>query len=378
MRLNILPLVLRWSVWTGIGLKVNRALCEIVGYTEAELLKLTFQEITHPEDLEGGFDQGARSRGRAHHELSDGKALLSQVRRDSLVLLNVSVVHSANNRPLYFVSQIQDIGQRKETEKRLHEQAELLNRTSDAIIVRDLNNIVRFWSKGAERIYGWTAAEAIGRDMTEAMIKNSARYREASEKLEANSEWTGEIIQTRKDGGEIVVQCRWTLLRDEAGQPQAVLSINSDITEQKKMEAQFLRAQRMESVGTLASGIAHDLNNILGPILLSMPFLRAAVTAPATSKSLIAWKPPPSAARILSVRCLPLPVAPKATVSRFNFATSFPKSKKLSAKFSPKPSPFRLLEHLIFGGSQATPRKSSKSCSICASTPETRCRAADS
>ena len=71
---------------------------------------------------------------------------------------------------------------------------------------------------------------------------------------------------------------RWTLVRDAHGQPKSALIINTDLTERKRLEAQFLRAQRMEGVGTLASGLAHDLNNILAPIIISVPLLRCKLT----------------------------------------------------------------------------------------------------
>ncbi len=73
---------------------------------------------------------------------------------------------------------------------------------------------------------------------------------------------------------EITIEARWTLIRDNEGQPKSVLAINTDITERKKIEAQFMRAQRMESIGTLAGGIAHDLNNILAPIVMSIYLLK--------------------------------------------------------------------------------------------------------
>lgn len=68
-------------------------------------------------------------------------------------------------------------------------------------------------------------------------------------------------------GKDVIVQSRWTLVRDDAGNPQSYLVVKTDMTEQKQLEAQFLRTQRLESLGTLAGGIAHDLNNILAPIL---------------------------------------------------------------------------------------------------------------
>jgi signal transduction histidine kinase/ActR/RegA family two-component response regulator len=87
-------------------------------------------------------------------------------------------------------------------------------------------------------------------------------------------EWTGEIEQTTKDGRHLVVEMHWSLVRDDKGQPKAVLAINTDVTGRKRIEQQFLRAQRMESIGTLAGGIAHDLNNVLAPILMSIELLK--------------------------------------------------------------------------------------------------------
>ena len=91
-------------------------------------------------------------------------------------------------------------------------------------------------------------------------------------------EWRGELRQTTKSGEEITVEGRWTLVRDENGQPSSILIINTDITEKKLLEAQFLRAQRMESIGTLAGGIAHDLNNVLSPILMAIQMLQLRVS----------------------------------------------------------------------------------------------------
>ena len=77
-----------------------------------------------------------------------------------------------------------------------------------------------------------------------------------------------------KNGSKILVESRWTLVRNAAGEPESIMAINTDITERKRLEQQFLRAQRLESIGTLAGGIAHDLNNVLSPIMLSIDLLR--------------------------------------------------------------------------------------------------------
>ena len=88
------------------------------------------------------------------------------------------------------------------------------------------------------------------------------------------------MLHLGKDGREITVEGRWTLVRDAGGNPKSILAINTDITEKKKLEAQFLRAQRMESIGTLAGGIAHDLNNVLGPIIMAVDLLKLRITDP--------------------------------------------------------------------------------------------------
>src|SRR5262249_46844327 len=72
----------------------------------------------------------------------------------------------------------------------------------------------------------------------------------------------------------VIVESQWTLVSDDAGQPKSILIVNTNISEKKKMEAQFLRTQRMDSIGTLAGGIAHDLNNVLAPILMSVEMLK--------------------------------------------------------------------------------------------------------
>lgn len=188
-------------------------------------------------------------------------------------------VKDADGRPIKMAGTIQDITERRRAEELLREQAELLNLAYDAIVVRDMDERIQFWNKGAERIYGWSAAEVIGRRTSEFLYHDIAGFLAAKNVLLEKKEWTGESKQRRKDGGTVMVNSRWTLVADEFGRPKSVLVINQDITEQKKFEAQLLRAQRLESVGTLASGVAHDLNNILTPILLTAPLLRNEMSA---------------------------------------------------------------------------------------------------
>ncbi|HKE57953.1 MAG TPA: PAS domain S-box protein [Pyrinomonadaceae bacterium] len=188
-------------------------------------------------------------------------------------------------KPYQYIAIRSDITERKRAEERICEQAALLDQAQDAILVRDLNHNILFWNKGAERIYGWLADEVISKNATDLLAtKPVALFEEANRAILEKGEWTGEFRQLRRDGSEIVVESRWTLVRDEQGGPTSILIINTDITEKQRMEAQFLRAQRMESIGTLAGGIAHDLNNVLSPILMAIDMLQLKANDEATRK----------------------------------------------------------------------------------------------
>lgn len=180
-----------------------------------------------------------------------------------------------------------DITEQKRSEEQIREQAALLDKAQDAIVVRNLEHRIIYWNKSAERIFGWTASEVAQHNSIDFISKkDGARFLEALKAVLANGEWSGELHQLRKAGGEVVVESRWTLVRDSTGQPKAILTLSTDITEKKQFEAQFLRAQRLESIGTLASGIAHDLNNILAPIMMSVNLLQETVTDETSAKLL--------------------------------------------------------------------------------------------
>jgi PAS domain S-box-containing protein len=179
-----------------------------------------------------------------------------------------------------FLAVVQDITERKRADERLRRQAALLDAATDAIYVRALDHTVTYWNEGAERLYGWTCGEALGRKINELGSTDHAAFAAAHSALLEQGSWSGELKKADKTGEERVFFCRWTLLRDEQGRPMEVLAINTDITEQKQMEANFLRAQRQESIGALAGGIAHDLNNILAPVLMTAALLRETVSDP--------------------------------------------------------------------------------------------------
>ena len=171
--------------------------------------------------------------------------------------------------------------ERKQSEHKIREQAALLDIATDAIFVQDLENRILFWNKGAEHLYGFSVAEAIGKNANQLLYKyNEETLVEVDRQLTAKGEWQGELYQFTKDGKEIIVQSRWTLVQAQQQKPKSILIVNTDITEKKQLESQFLRTQRMESLGTLAGGIAHDLNNVLAPILMAVQLLQLKLLDP--------------------------------------------------------------------------------------------------
>ncbi|MBD2329193.1 CBS domain-containing protein [Alkalinema sp. FACHB-956] len=161
----------------------------------------------------------------------------------------------------------QEMIDRQQAEQKIREQAALLDIANDAIFVRDLEAKILYWNKGAERMYGWSQAEAIGQNVNHLLYRDPMPLQNALDITLQQGAWQGDLHKCNKLGEDLVVESRWTLVRTEAGAPRFILTVDTDITERKLLEAQFLRAQRLESLGTLASGIAHDLNNILTPVL---------------------------------------------------------------------------------------------------------------
>ncbi|MDB6037215.1 MAG: signal transduction histidine kinase, nitrogen specific, NtrB [Verrucomicrobiales bacterium] len=173
----------------------------------------------------------------------------------------------------------EDRVERLKNDQKIRQQADFLNQAQDAIYVGDLSQNITYWNKGAERIYGWTADEVIGKHASKLLYKSDAPSRdEIWNTVLEKGQWTGELVQVTMANKEICVSSRRTLLRDSGGVAVAVLNINTDITEKKNLEAQVLRSQRLQSLGTMASGIAHDLNNVLAPVLMVSELLGQSLT----------------------------------------------------------------------------------------------------
>jgi PAS domain S-box-containing protein len=178
-----------------------------------------------------------------------------------------------------------DISERKISEGIIAEQAHLLSVALDPIILRDMNDGLLFWNKAAEHLYGWTFDEAKSLKAVHLIAEtDQPKYERGVKEFLEKGECKIELQQKAKNGRKIITLSQWSLVRNHEGEPYARLSIDRDMTEQRNFEAQLRRSQRMESLGTLAGGIAHDLNNVLAPILMSIQILNLKITDPNLKK----------------------------------------------------------------------------------------------
>jgi two-component system, LuxR family, sensor kinase FixL len=154
-------------------------------------------------------------------------------------------------------------------------QAALLDLTHDTVVARDMDDVVTFWNRGAQELYGWAVEEAVGR-VTHELLQTEfpAPLDEITAELTSTGRWEGELIHTRRDGSKVVVASRWSLQRDAAALPIATLETNNDITARKHAEEALLRSHaelahvtRVTTLGELTASIAHEVNQPLTAIV---------------------------------------------------------------------------------------------------------------
>jgi two-component system, cell cycle sensor histidine kinase and response regulator CckA len=184
------------------------------------------------------------------------------------VALSVSATRNDRGQVLSLRWLLRNLSARKQAEEKMRQQAALLDVATDAILVCDLDGKILFWNLGAARLYGWEQEEVLEKNVTQLLYRGDvAELAQYQQELLENGSWHGELNQIARTGKKIVVESRWSLVRDKENNPQSILVVNTDITLAKQLETRHLRSQRLESLGSLSSGIAHDLNNILTPIL---------------------------------------------------------------------------------------------------------------
>ncbi|MGH6909572.1 MAG: HWE histidine kinase domain-containing protein, partial [Phenylobacterium sp.] len=145
--------------------------------------------------------------------------------------------------------------QGQSAQARLRAQADLLDLTHDTIFVRGMDDVITYWNRGAEELYGWSGREAVGKVCHRLMQTTfPAPLADINAELLITDRWQGELVHTTRDAARVTVSSRWSLQRDERGRPAAILETNNDITERKEAE---------ELTNLLSREVDHRANNLL-------------------------------------------------------------------------------------------------------------------
>ena len=258
---------------------VNPCFSTTTGYAFDEIRGKKTDFLRHGVAVNDGFNEmcvrvaaGRECRGEFQIRKKNGELFWESSR--------IGPIFGEDGRITHYLAISEDVTERRKAEEQIREQAALLNVTQDAIIVTRLDRTVTYWNRAAAILYE-IPPDAAGQKIEELTNKGlPANYDEQWKNLEEKREWAGERRQLTHSGRLIDVRIRAKIFCNANGNDTAVLFVGTDITESKQLEAQFLRAQRLESLGALASGVAHDLNNVLTPVLLSVEMLRPLAQAP--------------------------------------------------------------------------------------------------
>ena len=255
----------------------NTAAEKLYGWTAAEVLGKHLFEVTQYRHLNGESEETLKEA-----LLKAGKWIgeFLEKRKDGTEIIVEACISYLRNEKGEIIGAVgikRDVTEQKQIERQLRYQAQLLENVSDAVMAVDNDCIITSWNAAAEKLYGWTATEVMGKKLYPVLpttYLNGASEQDAIKAMQSAGKWVGEVAQKRKDGTEVIVEACVSYLRNEKGNIIGMVSINRDITEQKRyaeerqrLYEQLQHLQKMESIGRLAGGIAHDFNNILAAIL---------------------------------------------------------------------------------------------------------------
>jgi len=245
----------------------------VLGFTSDQLIHQSLFMFVHESDRDSFRDKLHKLCGANTQETFNFRLRHRDESWRVFESIGKNLIHNPGVEGVVITSR--DATDRLRAEEQIREQAALLDKAQDAIMVLDMEGRVTFWNKSAARLYGWTSEEMLRTNAVSKIFPpDLPNLAEARESTVLKGDWIGELKQLNKEGKELWVESRWSLIRDRNNEPRSTLIINTDITDRKKLEAHLSRAQRMESIGALAGGVAHDLNNVLTPILMAVRMLR--------------------------------------------------------------------------------------------------------
>jgi PAS domain S-box-containing protein len=251
---------------TGRFLDVNRKAWENLGYSREELLQKTVMDIEADlPDIDAWSRHVAQVRQLGALVL-EGK----QRRRDgSLLPVEVSVKTLSHQGCEYMVAVARDISRRKQAEAERERLMAAIEQAGEGVCITDPGGVIQYVNPAFETTTGYRRQEVLGQNprIVKSGRQDAAFYRKLWETISSGKTWKGRLVNRRKDGALYTEEATISPVRDPSGRIVNYVAVKRDITEHLKLAEQFQQAQKMESVGRLAGGVAHDFNNMLGIIL---------------------------------------------------------------------------------------------------------------
>ncbi|MBI2813542.1 MAG: PAS domain S-box protein [Opitutae bacterium] len=247
------------------------SLAEAIGRNPGDLLRSGHHDAAYFKDLWDTILAGRVWKKETINRRKDGSLFTE--------LQTITPVRSARGEVTHFIAIKEDITHRKQAETRLREQAEVIDKSPVAIVITDLAHRVTYCNEGARQLYGLSEAELLGHTADELLSPGTMRaLGPGREATLATGAWRGIVPIETRNGRRLTAEFIMSLIRDEDNKPLHRLSIALDVTEKKQMELHVQHMQRLENLGMLAAGIAHDMNNILAPIIMAAPLLKSRIT----------------------------------------------------------------------------------------------------
>jgi two-component system, cell cycle sensor histidine kinase and response regulator CckA len=253
----------------------NPAAERLVGYPKSELIGKTFFSIDLLSGAELRKAAASFSRSRLGEPTGPEEFTIQRSDRNLISVEIRTYPILIQERPLV-LGIARDVSERKQAEQHLRKLASAVHQSPASIIITDRTGRIEFVNPKFTQITGYSPEEVLGKNPR--ILKSGEtppeQYRHLWETIAAGKEWHAQLHNRKKDGTLYWQACSISPVRDAAGAITHFVAIQEDTTEKRITEAKLLRAQRVESIGSLASGIAHDLNNILAPIVMCAPLLR--------------------------------------------------------------------------------------------------------
>ncbi len=269
------PIGLYRTTPDGRILDANATMVRMLGHGSADELRALPVDALYadPDDrrrLLSMVEENGEVRGQdVALECRDGRRIWAR--------LTVRAERDESGRTIHYEGAIEDVTERRHDEAQLRFQAQLLDAVGEAVIATDPEGRIRYWNRRAEEIYGWSRGVVMGRNVVDVIPSSVSRQQAEGlmKRLAAGEAWTGEFDVQRRDGSTFPAQVTDTPILDDAGRQIGIVGVSHDLSDRRSLEEQLRHSQKMDALGQLAGGIAHDLNNVLTAVLGHTQFLLA-------------------------------------------------------------------------------------------------------